>query len=326
MELATARTPFDPTKTSARRRFRGYKSEPKRATREAEVQENETLRQMKTFWRSFDFKAHMRRNDIHTIYQAMLPIVEKLQYTKDDVEAFSYSLEEFQHERNFSEKAGFFLSALINIGKDRDYVIHTSHLARPPDFLGIYNEKNITVDGDVGMELGEEMTGGSITVNGDIGKNAGHRMKDGSITVTGNAGHFLGSFMKGGSISVAGDAGIHVGWEMKDGDIIVEGNAGDNVGTDMKGGSITIGGNPGIYVGTDMKGGSITIGGNAGHEVGRGMKGGSIIVKGNVGMLVGNRMGGGEIHLYGEFEEKELDSPYLVQGKIYHKGKLIVNK
>jgi hypothetical protein len=215
MELAVSRRgPEGNASMAARKKFRGYKSEAKKLTREA------------------------GSKDWEKNYQAMLLVVEKLQYTENDVAGFSLALEEFQHEHKFFEKAGLFLSALINSGKGSDYEIHTKHLAVLFDHLGHKNEKNITVDGDVGRELGIEMKAGRITVNGDAGEEVGREMKGGSVTVNGNVGKGVGYFMEGGNITVNGDAGDFLGFEMKDGSITVNGNVGENVGFLMIGGRI----------------------------------------------------------------------------------------
>jgi formylmethanofuran dehydrogenase subunit C len=71
-----------------------------------------------------------------------------------------------------------------------------------------------------------------------------------------------------------------------------------------------------------MKGGCVTVQGDAGNEVGEFMHGGIIIVKGNAGSHVGLMMRGGEIHLEGDYG----GIGYVEHGKIYHKGKLIVDK
>jgi formylmethanofuran dehydrogenase subunit C len=52
------------------------------------------------------------------------------------------------------------------------------------------------------------------------------------------------------------------------------------------------------------------------------MAGGRITIEGNAGKLVGNHMRGGEIRLNGDF----VSLGAVKSGKVYHKGKLIVDK
>ncbi|NYZ74492.1 hypothetical protein H0O00_05085 [Candidatus Micrarchaeota archaeon] len=125
------------------------------------------------------------------------------------------------------------------------------------------------------------------------------------------------------SITVIGNIGRDVGGLMKDGDIMVDGNAGEAVGVSMKGGTITVNGNAYGYIGQEMDGGTIMVNGDAEEAVGVDMKGGSITVNGKVGEGVGIGMEGGEIRIEGEIGSIADD---IKHGKIYHKGKLILEK
>ena len=154
----------------------------------------------------------------------------------------------FQNEPDFTKRAGVFLSVLINLGRDNNYIVNTLNWNDCPDFLGMLNAKNIIVKGDVGEYLGKSM-------------------RKGHIRVEGNALDFVGLHMRGGSISI-------------------EGGVNDLAGSDMKGGTIEI--------------------------------------RGNAGGAVGHCMGGGQIHLEGDYDT--LNVNFVYSGKIYHKGKLIVDK
>jgi hypothetical protein len=144
-----------------------------------------------------------------------------------------------------------------------------------------------------------------------------------NIMINGDAGCSVGRGMKGGSITVKGNVGEMAGLSMKGGNITVKGNAGNKVGQFMKSGSVTINGNVWHDIGHCMYDGSIIVKGNAGDRVGHGMTDGSITVEGNVKNYVGHFMRGGEIHIQGDLE----GISYAFQrGKIFHKGKLIVDK
>jgi hypothetical protein len=86
-------------------------------------------------------------------------------------------------------------------------------------------------------------------------------------------------------------------------DIVVRGDVGHNTGYMMESGSIKIEGNSGCALGLDMRGGIISISGDA-ADVGEGMVGGEIHLNGNYWMI----------------------SDKLMHGRVYQKGKLIVDK
>jgi formylmethanofuran dehydrogenase subunit C len=336
-------------------KFSKFGPEEEKSSRKAEVKKTEAVRHMKAAWRAYKWDYGGRESGN---FDNIVQIIKNLQYCAKDVEEFSIVLGGSQDEDKFLEKAGLFLSALINCGKDEEYLIHTKHLDILPNTIGYFNEKNITVNGDVGDYFGRWMEGGSITINGDAGDLVGLNMKGGHIAVNENAGRGVGLWMKGGSITVGGNAEKWVGWKMKSGSITVEGDAedmvglnmeggsisvegdaGDNVGEGMSGGSITVQGNAGFIVGWEMRGGTIIINGNVGYSagglmeggniavagdavdsVGWKMKGGSVTVKGNAGDGVGIEMKGGEIHIKGDYEGI---SESFEGGKIFYRGKLI---
>ncbi|NYZ74439.1 hypothetical protein H0O00_04820 [Candidatus Micrarchaeota archaeon] len=348
-------------------RFQRYKPEEEKAVRKVDVKEDEVLNRLKDTFRTL--KYGKEPDGTYTTFEdnrkLAAGLAAQLGYTAADVERFSVALVEFQDMRDFSRKAGMFLSVLINEGKDSDYTVQTAHLEKPND-VGSENTKNITVNGNAGDYTGHNMKGGTITVNGNAGNYLGYEMGNGSITVNGNAGDEIGRVMSGGTITVNGDAGDHVGCDIQDrypttgtivvkgnagnqvgekmgaGSITVEGNAGDHVGREMRGGTITVMGNAGTGVGASMSGGSITVGGNvrdalglqmlagsitvkgdAGEVCGQEMMRGSIIVEGNIGDGCGSGMWmGGEIHVGSEVRS----IGGVICGKIFHKGKLIVDK
>jgi hypothetical protein len=191
----------DITATAMANRFTKYQPESERTVRKVEVVEDETLKQLKKAW-----KAVVYNQDVGYDFEQALKLVAGSRYSAADVEKLSLVLAEFQDEGDFSEKAGHFLSALINNGNDADYVIHTAHLAGPLDALGFRNTKNITVYGDVGLSLAGSMTGGSITVKGNADNDVGCYMEGGIIIIEGNAeGYDIGVYMTGGEIHVEGE-------------------------------------------------------------------------------------------------------------------------
>jgi len=202
-------------------KFGKYKPEEEKEVRKVEIKEDNVLKKLKAAWKRFryDILISWEKN-----YGVVSGQVKRLEYSSKDVENFCIALAEFQGEEHFGSKAGLFLSALINNGKDTDYVIHTQHLNREIRWLGYGNSRNITVNGNTGGWVGFGMKGGSITVHGDVREAAGMEMKGGAIIVDGNATGRVGGSMKGGSITVNGDAGGWVGLGMKGGEIHLEGD------------------------------------------------------------------------------------------------------
>jgi hypothetical protein len=125
-------------------------------------------------------------------------------------------------------------------------------------------------------------------------------------------------------IVVEGDAGGWCGQKMQGGRITVHGNTANALGYDMEDGCVIVTGNATMLVGLSMKNGAIVVKGDAGNQVGTFMEGGSITVNGNVDDTVGEGMLGGEIRLEGGY--RNIATWNFKHGKIFHKGKLIVDK
>jgi formylmethanofuran dehydrogenase subunit C len=126
----------------------------------------------------------------------------------------------------------------------------------------------ITVEGDVGMHLGESMKGGNIVVSGNAGSWAGSQMIDGTIEIKGNTGNYIGAAYRG---STKG---------MKGGKVIIHGNAGHEVGNHLNGGLIKVLGNVGLHVGIHMVNGTIFVQGTCAGRAGGQMTNGKIILAG----------------------------------------------
>jgi len=120
------------------------------------------------------------------------------------------------------------------------------------------------IEGDAGMHLGAEMTGGEITVRGHVSDWAGAEMKGGHLRITGNAGNCLGAGYRGSTRGMTG------------GEILVTGSAGDEIGTAMRRGLIAVGGSVGHAAGFGMIAGSLMFFGGVGRHCGAGMKRGTI--------------------------------------------------
>jgi hypothetical protein len=221
----------EPTaRTSADKRFKGYKREDEKAIRKPDVKKDAVLQQLKDAWRSFDCRSPYDAIEdadnvdnymgyVEDSYFKAWDLVEKIGYSSPDVKRFSLALEEFQGEDGFGYKAGIFLSALINAGKSERYTIVTRHLTEELNLIGFMNIKDVTIEGNVGTY-------------------AGLLMKDGFLIIEGDSGEMTGADLVGGRIVVRQNSKSEVGEDMMDGEIIVLGDV-KSIGK-IKGGTLVI--------------------------------------------------------------------------------------
>lgn len=192
----------------------------------------------------------------HVVAQGMI-------YSARGILLFSISLAKFQGEKYFEDRAGLFLSALMNNCNGQDFTVNTQSLGIGLSYIGYQNTKNIIVDGNSGACTGQSMISGTITVNGD-------------------ADFYVGQSMQGGKITINGNAEWHTGARMADGEIMVHGNSGTYTGSEMKGGKITVMGNVSEMAGLDMRGGEIDVKGNLGELETLRFQGGNISQRGRL--------------------------------------------
>ena len=291
--------------TTARRKFGGYKPEKPKVLRNPKV--DRTLGNIMDAWgkaqERWDLNLKQRRYDDH--YESMLPLVEALGHSAEDVERFVSFLSSLKKGgmavSPFS--LGHFLTALVNTSDDNDFVLDLRFM-RQVNCIGDSNRKNVTIiPCDVMCPLGRRMESGMIHLKGDCYDRIAQGMRNGKIIVDGHS-------------RWASD-GIAVG--MEGGTLVIKGDCENDVGKDMEGGRVIIHGN--LATGYDM------------HRVnseysnkricaGYCMKGGEIYILGKTDAVIGDGMGGGEIHLYDEFDR----IGDVQRGKIFHRGKLIVHK
>jgi hypothetical protein len=197
-------------------RFSKYKPEEEKAVRKGEVAENKAVAEMLKVFNGLKYGAV---TDSEGFYSMAVAFVNRLEYSAKDVELFSLALNGLQIGRDemlacdhmgrwlcyTSTKVGMFVSALVNKGKDGDYIIHTENHQFSACYLGYKNTKNITVMGPVGDYAGCILKKGKMVVDGYAGGNLGTGMRGGTIRVKGNAGLYVGEAMEGGKIYLEGD-------------------------------------------------------------------------------------------------------------------------
>jgi glutamate synthase domain-containing protein 3 len=91
---------------------------------------------------------------------------------------------------------------------------------------GAMHSCNIEVNGHVGYYCGGMNQNAEITVNGNAGPGLAENMMSGRITVNGNASQYCGATAHGGLLVVKGDAAARCGISMKGVDIVVGGSIG----------------------------------------------------------------------------------------------------
>ena len=79
----------------------------------------------------------------------------------------------------------------------------------------------MTIEGDCGDFLGNEIQGGTIICKGAAGDRVGNKMRRGMILVEGDVGEYCASTMIAGTIGVLGKAGARLGYGMKRGTLLL---------------------------------------------------------------------------------------------------------
>jgi formylmethanofuran dehydrogenase subunit C len=294
MEKVSKKAQADSGKDRPRGAFSRYKKEQMEILRDAEINRPSLdkkigiLRKIndETEWGDSCYAKDHIKQGMAALYPS------RLYLSSDEVKCLSAELPDIN-----TNEFGYclILGSLMEGSPDESFVLLLpEHFT--PDCLCAANSKNVTVVGTGGEGLGWEMRGGAVIVEGDVLIGACTGMIGGSVTIRGNAGDELGIGMEGGRILIQGDAGNDVGGAMYGGRIEIMGNAGDFVGS-------------GNYYWEK-------------HDERNGMRAGNIIIRGDAGSHLGEGMRGGQIHVDGEI----VGMGDVVGGRIYHKGKLIVEK
>ncbi len=112
--IANAQRPFGSgfARTEIARPFDRYKKEPPQDVRQADIKKNEALPELKSVWAKFIYDGFPEKT-----YRNVLQLIKGINYPAEDITKFSIALVEFQEEKDFAQKAGIFLSALIIIAQ-----------------------------------------------------------------------------------------------------------------------------------------------------------------------------------------------------------------
>jgi len=91
---------------------------------------------------------------------------------------------------------------------------------------GAMHACDVTINGHVGYYCGGMNQNATLTINGNAGPGLAENMMSGHIRVTGNASQYCGATAHGGLLVVEGDAAARCGISMKGADIVVGGSIG----------------------------------------------------------------------------------------------------
>jgi hypothetical protein len=160
------------------KRFGRYKDEKEKSSRKSQIGQDETTRRLMTLFSQCDYDAFKEptayekvwgdeRTKEGVFYDLVSQKVSGHDFSADDIERFSIVLEENESEWNFSRKAGIFLSALVNNGREHHYRVQTAHLQQPLSYLGYRNVKHLTIEG-FAVLLGDGSQGGEIHLHCDV--------------------------------------------------------------------------------------------------------------------------------------------------------------
>lgn len=201
---------------SARKKFGKYKDEEQKAVRKADVGETTTLAKLVAAWATFEptFDGDGGQEELEER-------IKDIRASAEDVKEFCKYLEGAldAEEDGRMEKAGVFLSAVINTGCDSHYELDLWKIGCLK-WLCSNNTKNVDIGGHVANSFAVTMDAGRVELFGnavDVGPISGgtlvihgtcesvehYEISDGEIILWGNAG-MIGDEMTGGKIVAKG--------------------------------------------------------------------------------------------------------------------------
>jgi glutamate synthase domain-containing protein 3 len=125
----------------------------------------------------------------------------------------------------------------------------------------------------------------AVTIDGHVGYYCGGMNKRASITIAGNAGTGVAENMMSGEIRVKGDASQSAGATGHGGLLVIEGNASARCGISMKGIDIVVKGSIGAMSAFMAQAGTLVVLGDAGEALGDSIYEARLFVRGEVKSL-----------------------------------------
>lgn len=124
-----------------------------------------------------------------------------------------------------------------------------------------------------------------VIIEGHVGYYCGGMNKEASITITGNAGPGVGENIMSGVIRVKGSVSQYAGASGHGGLLVIEGDAASRCGISMKGVDIVVGGSVGHASAFLAQAGNLLVCGDAGHHLGDSIYEARVFVRGEVDSL-----------------------------------------
>ena len=110
---------------------------------------------------------------------------------------------------------------------------------------GMNQEAHITVNGNVGTGVAENMMSGCVRVKGDASQSAGATAHGGLLVIEGDASARCAISLKGGNVVVGGSVGHMAAFMAQAGRLVVLGDVGSDLGDSLYEADIYIGGQVG---------------------------------------------------------------------------------
>lgn len=162
--------------------------------------------------------------DIYTEFDRSYDIAEqmysRLPDTEGEIQEVIQYIEGQYSEERLLKEFGILISACVNMSSTEGITLSVN---TPFSYIGLKNNNELTIDGNLNMSTGKRMVGGKLTING-------------------NVGWYLGSGLQGGDIIVNGDCGIDMGSRMIGGEITINGSCSRDAAVLAKGGRVNLNG------------------------------------------------------------------------------------
>jgi glutamate synthase domain-containing protein 3 len=130
---------------------------------------------------------------------------------------------------------------------------------------GIDADVEVSIDGHVGYYCGGMNKKAKITVLGNAGPGIAENIMSGTVRVTGNASQYAGASGRGGMVIIEGDASARCGISMKGVDIVVAGSVGHMSAFLAQKGRLVICGDAGDFLGDSIYEACIFVRGKVGE-------------------------------------------------------------
>jgi hypothetical protein len=271
------------------RRFRRYKRDGLKAERSARIEDDPVQKVLIEAWRGY-WKRILTFNGWEGEYEGASDIISQISYSADDIQRLSISIPRLKSMMTRNVCNAF----------DKTCGIFLSAVV------------NNGSDGSYILDFSDQ------PIKTD--KLAYRNLR--ILEIRGGKHSNIGMECMEGIVHVKDSVLVMAGWRMRGGQLIIDGCGGFALGLRMQGGCILAKGGSSNMTGADMRGGEILVFGNTTTSTGTAMSGGIIKIAGNVGSNLGEKMSGGEIHVFGEIAS----IGNVLSGKIFHKGRLIVDK